>query len=216
MDTGHAYSHWGLVVTMVAISLFFLLSFIPMRTRLGRRSGGTLLAFLIALFTEMYGFPLTIYLLAHFVGIHIPLDHVSGHLLGDLLTYLGLGNGWIIVMVISNLLLLLGMWLIMTGWQLVYRAEGQLVTSGIYAYIRHPQYTGIFVITLAFMIQWPTLATLLLWPFVMFMYVRLAKWEEADLLKAFPDEYAQYAKYVPRFIPHLWHHRSATGKVSSN
>ncbi len=200
---GYAYGSWGIVITMVLISLFFIFKFIPMRTRLGKRSGGALIAFIVALFAEMYGFPLTIYLLSHFVGIEIPFNHISGHLLGDLITYLKLGNGWFIVMLVSNVLLVIGIWVVSAGWELVYKSEGKLVTHGVYAYIRHPQYTGIFIITLAFMIQWPTLATLVLWPFVIAMYVRLAKQEEKDVTQQFPEEYREYMQRTPRFFPKL-------------
>lgn len=197
----YAYGSWGMVITMALISAFVILRYLPATTRLGKRSGGALIAFIVALFAEMYGFPLTIYLLGHFVGIEIPFDHVSGHLLGDLVTWLGLGNGWLIVMLLSNALLLVGLLLIMEGWKLVYRSEGELVTHGVYAHIRHPQYTGIFVITLAFMIQWPTLATLVLWPFVIAMYVRLARREERDVMAEYPEAYAAYKDRVPAFIP---------------
>lgn len=161
-DKHYAYGAWGLVITMILISLFCLFRFLPIRTRMEKRSGGALIAFLVALFAEMYGFPLTIYLLSHFVGLQIPLDHISGHLFGDLITWLGLGNGWFIVMLVSNVLLILGFWIISAGWEQVHKSEGRLVTGGIYAYMRHPQYTGIFVVTLGFMIQWPTLTTLIL------------------------------------------------------
>jgi len=199
----YAYGAWGIVISMILISLFFIVRFLPNRTRMERRSGGALIAFLVAVFTEMYGFPLTIYLLTHFVGIPIPLDHISGHLLGDLITWLGLGNGWFIVMLVSNVLLILGIWLISAGWEQVHQSEGTLVTDGIYAYMRHPQYTGIFVVTLAFMIQWPTLTTLVLWPFVITMYVRLAKREEQDVLAKYPEEYREYMKRTPMFFPKL-------------
>lgn len=200
---GSAYGNWGIAITMIVVSLFFIFKFIPMRTRLGKRSGGALITFVVALFAEMYGFPLTIYLLGHFVGIEIPLDHVSGHLLGDLLTRLGLGNGWAIVMILSNVLIILGIWLVSAGWERVYESQGGLVTDGIYRYVRHPQYTGIFVITLGFMVQWPTLATLILWPFVIGMYVRLAKREERDVLEKHPDEYPPYMERTPMFFPSL-------------
>jgi methanethiol S-methyltransferase len=203
MNGEYAYGNWGLVVTTIGITLFFLFKFIPVAARQGKRSGGALIAFFVALFTEMYGFPLTIYLLAHFFGIRIPFDHISGHLLGDLITYLGLGNGWFIVMLVSNVLLISGIWLISAGWDKIYQAEGGLVTDGIYGYVRHPQYTGIFIITLAFMIQWPTLTTLILWPLVIVMYVRLARREEQEVLKKFPEEYSEYMRQTPMFFPRM-------------
>jgi protein-S-isoprenylcysteine O-methyltransferase Ste14 len=198
---GYAYGNWAIVVTMVLISLFFIFRFLPMRTGMHKRSGGALIAFIIALFTEMYGFPLTIYFLGHFLGIRIPLDHISGHLLGDLLTYLGLGDGWAIVMIVSNVLIFVGIWLVSAGWEQVYRAQDRLITTGVYAYMRHPQYTGIYIITLGFMIQWPTLITLILWPFVIGMYYRLAKREERDALEKFPSDYRRYMEQTPMFFP---------------
>lgn len=205
-DEGFAYGNWGIAITMVAIALFFILKFVPMNTRPSRRSGGALIAFIIALFAEMYGFPLTIYFLSHFVGIKIPLDHVSGHLLGDFITWLGIGNGWAIVMILSNVLIILGIWLVSAGWERVYESKGGLVTDGVYQYMRHPQYTGLFIITLGFMVQWPTLATLILWPFVIWMYVRLARREERDVLNQFSDAYRAYMKQTPMFFPHLFRH----------
>ena len=116
---------------------------------------------------------------------------------------------------VSNLLLLIGVVLIVEGWKLVYRSGGALVTHGVYRWMRHPQYTGIFVITLGFMIQWPTFPTLILWPFVMGMYVRLARREERDALNAFPDEYEAYREQVPMFVPRLTDLRRAVGEASS-
>ncbi|HPF34949.1 MAG TPA: isoprenylcysteine carboxylmethyltransferase family protein [Candidatus Krumholzibacteria bacterium] len=214
MHAGYAYGRWGLVVTMAVIVLFFLLRLVPMKTRLGKRSGGALIAFVTALFAEMYGFPLTIYLLGHFLGVRIPLDHINGHLLGDLLTYAGLGNGWVIVMVVSNLLLVAGVWIISSGWDAVYHAQGGLVTSGFYSHVRHPQYSGIFLLTIGFMIQWPTLATLILWPFVIVMYRRLAKQEEKDALAEFGDEYRRYMATTPMFIPRIHRTRHAGAAAS--
>lgn len=203
-DSGYAYGSWGIAVTMIAVSLFFLFRFIPMHTKLGKRSGGALVAFFVALFAEMYGFPLTIYLLSHFFGVRIPLDHISGHLLGDLITWTGLGNGWAVVMIASNLLIIAGIWIISAGWERVYQSEGGLVTDGPYQYVRQPQYAGIFLITLGFMIQWPTLATLILWPFVIWMYVRLARREERDVLAEHPDQYRAYMDRTPMFVPRLF------------
>lgn len=201
--SGYAYGHWGIVITMIMISLFFIFRFLPMRTSMHKRSGGVFIAFIIALFSEMYGFPLTIYFLTHFLGLKIPLNHISGHLLGDLITYLGLGNGWFIVMLVSNILIILGIWIISAGWESVYQSEGRLVTDGIYRYVRHPQYSGIYIITLGFMIQWPTLTTLILCPFVIWMYYKLARKEEQEALKKFPEQYCKYMHRTPMFFPKL-------------
>ncbi len=214
MNDAYAYGAWPIVITMVLVSTFFIARFLPMRTAMQRRSGGALIAFVVALFTEMYGFPLTIYLLSAFFGLEIPFDHVSGHLLGDLITYLGLGNGWAIVMVVSNVLIIAGIWLVSAGWEQVYRAGDRLVTDGVYAYVRHPQYTGIFVITLGFMIQWPTLPTLILWPFVIRMYVRLARREEQDVLATLPEAYRQYMSRTPMFVPRFGGPTGATTHTS--
>lgn len=203
MAEEYAYGHWSIAVTMIVVSLFFIFRFLPMRTSMQRRSGGALIAFIVALFTEMYGFPLTIYLLGSWLGIPIGFDHVSGHLLGDLISHLGLGNGWVIVMLASNVLIVVGIAVISSGWDRVYAAGEGLVTDGIYAHVRHPQYTGIFVITLGFLIQWPTLVTVVLWPFVIRMYVGLARREERDVLLKYPEDYREYMRRTPMFVPRL-------------
>ena len=149
----------------------------------------------------MYGFPLTIYLLSSFFGVKIPLTIKGGHLFGELLDYLGLVGGWIIVMIISSILIAIGIWLVVNGWKKVYYSKGKFISSGIYSKMRHPQYAGILLISLGFLIQWPTLITLILFPFLIVMYYRLAKREEKDIEKEYKHEYLNYKKKVPMFIP---------------
>jgi protein-S-isoprenylcysteine O-methyltransferase Ste14 len=120
-----------------------------------------------------------------------------------MITYLGLVKGWFIVMLVSNILIFLGIWIISAGWEMVYKSEGKLVASGIYRYVRHPQYAGIYVITLGFMIQRPTITTLILWPFVIWMYYKLAQKEEQEALEKFPEQYNVYMKKTPMFFPKL-------------
>jgi protein-S-isoprenylcysteine O-methyltransferase Ste14 len=213
MTSDYAYGHWSLVIVSVGLVFFFVSKYIPIRTRLEKRSGGVLAAFIVALFTEMYGVPLTIYFLSTRFGIEIPFTHKYGHLLAYLLTYIGLDilYGWILVMIVSNVLIVIGMIWITRGWKQVYSSDGELVTTGIYARMRHPQYSGIILAATGFIIQWPTLLTLILFPFVVRMYNQLAMREERDVEEKFQDEYRDYRRRVPAFVPRVIPaHRSRT------
>ena len=205
MNQDYAYGQWPLVAGMIIVALFFITRYIPVKTKFEKRSGGMLYTFIVALFAEMYGFPLTIYILSTQFGLKIPLTHSYGHLLAYLLTFLGIkiGYGWAFVMIVNNILIVIGLLWITRGWDQVYRSDGALVTTGIYARMRHPQYSGIILVAIGFMIQWPTLVTLFLFPFLIVMYYRLAMREEADVEEVFREEYEEYKMSVPAFIPRI-------------
>ena len=91
------------------------------------------------------------------------------------------------------------------AWKDLYAAQTRhiLATTGIYDYVRHPQYIGFIIIMLGFLLQWPTLLTLLMIPLLVVMYVRLARMEERDALREFGDQYRAYMQRVPAFLPRL-------------
>ena len=203
---GYAYGMWTVVIFNVGLFLFFVFSFIKPKTNMEWRSMGAFAAFIVALFTEMYGFPLTIYFLSSWMGksypVLNPFSHSHGHLW---LVLLGLGDSKIamtILHIVTNVMIFYGLYVMQNGWVLIHAAKGKnLVTDGVYAHVRHPQYSGLFLITLGFLIQWPSILTLIMWPILMFTYYRLAMREEKDVEKIFGKQYEEYRKNVPAFIP---------------
>lgn len=151
----------------------------------------------------MYGFPLTIYLLTGFQGIDLPLTGFSGHLWATMLGYGA--TGAMLEMMLGGVFIVVGLALLIRGWVQVYRTslEGKLATQGIYGVVRHPQYTGIMLAVFGQVIHWPTVITLLLFPLIVWAYVRLAKREESALTERFGEEYQTYRQRVPMLFPRL-------------
>ena len=204
-----AYGLWMLVVLNTAVFLLFAFSFTRPRTKRDWRSFGMFAAFIVALFTEMYGFPLTIYLLSGWLSSNFPginlLSHDSGHLWSTLLGWQG-DPHFNPFHLLSYVLIGGGFILIASAWDVLYKAqrEQRLATTGPYARLRHPQYVGFVLIMLGFIVQWPTLISLVMLPVLIFMYVRLARREERDALSVFGDEYLAYAQGTPAFVPRVY------------
>jgi methanethiol S-methyltransferase len=203
-----AYGLWSLVVIDIAIFAIFAYSFTRPRTARDWRSFGAFSGFLVALFVEMYGFPLSIYLLSGWLQRRYPgldlLSHDAGHLWGTLLGWRG--NPHLNPLhLLSDLLIAAGFILLARSWPVLYAAQqhGRLATTGPYAYVRHPQYAAFIVIMLGFLLQWPTLLTVIMFPLLAGAYVRLARREEAEVRATFGDVYARYAAVTPAFVPHI-------------
>jgi protein-S-isoprenylcysteine O-methyltransferase Ste14 len=201
-----AYGLWFLVVINVAVFAIFAYSFTRPRTARDWRSFGAFTGFLVALFVEMYGFPLTIYLLSGWLQRRYPgldfLSHDTGHLWPTLLGWRG--NPHLNPLhLLSSVFIAGGFILLAQSWPVLYAAQQrqELAATGPYAYVRNPQYVAFIIIMLGFLLQWPTLLTLVMFPILTWAYVRLARREEQEVRATFGDIYARYAAVTPAFFP---------------
>ncbi len=202
MINKYAYGLWGAVIFNIFIFGGFVYLVFRPQTKRDWRTMGVFTSFLVALFAEMFGFPLTIYLLTSVLGSRYPVLDPFTHLNGHLWVALAGGSErlYVILHPLSNLLIFVGLAVIAVGWKGIHRGEGELVTTGIYKYVRHPQYTGFMIIILGFLLQWPTIITVIMAPILIITYRRLARREEAVMFKEFPGEYQQYCEQVPAFF----------------
>ena len=203
-----AYGLWSLVILNSAIFIMFAYSFFKPATTRDWRTFGAFAAFIVALFVVMYGFPLTIYLMSGWLQTKYPgldiLSHNSGHLWSTLLGEKG-DPHFGVLHIASYIFLGLGFMLLSNSWNVLYHAQRRnaLAVAGPYARIRHPQYVAFVLILLGFLLQWPTVLTLLMFPVLLVMYGRLAVTEEAEMRAQFGDAFDTYAGRTPRFFPHI-------------
>jgi protein-S-isoprenylcysteine O-methyltransferase Ste14 len=205
--TGYGYGLWFLVVFNSLLIIFFAASFFHPQSKRDWRALGGFSAFVVALFTEMYGYPLTVYLLSGPLSGLIPgvnLSHNSGHLWNDLIGWKG--DAHVSPFHLASYVFIGGgFWLIAAGWKHLYEAQKahRLATTGPYADVRHPQYAGFMLIMVGFLLQWPTFATLLMFPVLLVVYRKLAIREEREVAAEFGPEWQAYAVELPRFVPRL-------------
>ena len=203
--TDYGYGLWVLVVFNSLLFIIFAASFFHPQSRRDWRILGGFSAFVVALFTEMYGYPLTVYLLSGPLAGLIPgidLSHDSGHLWNDLIGWKG--DAHVSPFHLASYAFIGGgFWLIAAAWKHLYAAqkERRLATGGPYAHIRHPQYTGFILIMIGFLLQWPTFATLAMFPILVYVYRRLAIREEREVAVAFGSAWSSYAAATPRLVP---------------
>ena len=191
---------WGIALIVIVVASWLLYRYLAPKTWKEWASAGVIQAFIIALYAEMYGFPLTIYLLVRFFGLDA--TNLNASLWS---TLLGVGEmGMMISMILGYILLFVGFGIFMQGWREVHRArkEGRLVTDQLYGLVRHPQYTGLFIAIFGEgIVHWPTIFSVGLFPIIVFAYYLLARSEERKVEEEFGDEYRAYRKRVPMFIP---------------
>jgi len=207
-EAAPAYGLWGIAILNIAVFLAFAFSFYTPRSARDWRTFGAFSAFIVALFVEMYGFPLSIFALSGWLAARYPgvdfLTHNGGHFWH---TVFGLrGDPHLDVFhIVSNVLIFGGFVVLSLAWQVLWDAQRRrrLAVAGPYRFVRHPQYAAFIAIMLGFLLQWPTLPTLVMFPILVVMYVRLARKEEADTRAAFGAEYDRWAAVTPRFVPRL-------------
>jgi protein-S-isoprenylcysteine O-methyltransferase Ste14 len=208
MPESNGYGLWLFALANAALFIAFAFSFARPLTGRDWRSFGAFSAFIVALFAEMYGFPLTIYLLAGWLQSRWPdvawFSHDAGHL-PEMLLGFRVNPHFGPFHLASAVMILGGFWLVAAAWPVLWAAvqQGKLATTGIYAHLRHPQYAGFILILTGFLFQWPTLITLVMYPVLVLMYVRLARREEQEALARFGEAYTEYMRRVPGWFPRL-------------
>ena len=220
MQSSDGYGLWLLAALNAAVFIMFAWSFFKPVTKRDWRSLGLYSSFIVALFAEMYGFPLTIYLLSGWLTASFPgvnwLTHDAGHALEMLF-------GWRAnphfgpFHLLSFVFIFAGFALLARSWPLLFEAQREqtIAVTGPYAHVRHPQYDGFILIMLGFLLQWPTLLTLLMFPILVFAYTRLARSEERDALARFGQEYRRYIEVTPAFLPRRRRDRVAPGNATT-
>jgi len=201
MESTKETGYWQLTILMVVIASWLLYRYVAPKGWREWSRAGLVQAFIIALYAEMYGFPLTIYVLSGYLGLDIPWLHQSGHLWATLFGWGDLGAT--VEMLFGYTFVFFGISLLIEGWREVYaaRREGRLATDRLYSVVRHPQYSGIFVAIFGQLIHWPTIPTLVLFPAILWAYYRLARREEAQMIERFGEEYLAYGRRIPMFSP---------------
>jgi protein-S-isoprenylcysteine O-methyltransferase Ste14 len=202
METLKSHFHNWFGVIFFAVLYGIVLLFIPFYKKMDTKPRGTYIAFIIAFALEMHGIPFSMYLISWIVGHNLPEGILWGHTLISSIGFAG--------MYINIAFAVIAFAMILNGWYNIYKkywskekGKGALVTTGIYRYIRHPQYAGLLLMSLGMIIEWATLPMLILYPIMVFLYVRLAKKEERDMLNEFGDAYRAYMKRTKRFIPFI-------------
>lgn len=191
---------WGLAVIVTVTVSWLLYRYLAPQSWKDWARAGVVQAFIVAFYAEMYGFPLTIYFLARYFGLDVAWGE-GGNLWAQ---FFGTPAAHVVAMILGYTIVFGGATLVAEGWRQIHQArrEQRMVTDGVYARMRHPQYTGLFLIVFGEgIVHWPTIVSVAAFPVIVLAYTLLARKEERQMLEIFGDEYREYQRRVPMFIP---------------
>ncbi|MBS4539357.1 isoprenylcysteine carboxylmethyltransferase family protein [Clostridium sp. D2Q-11] len=198
--SNHFHNWFGVLFFIILYGIVIL--FIPFYRKMDKKPIGTYIAFVIAFAIEMHGIPFSMYLISGVLGKNLPEGVLWGHTLFSSVGHLGL--------YISYICSIIALFLILNGWHNIYKnywsksdGKGELVKTGVYKHVRHPQYTGLLLLSFGMIANWATLPLLIMYPVMIGMYVRLAKREEKDMIMEFGNKYREYMKSTKMFIPYI-------------
>jgi len=208
-DVWAHFGNWWAVALWGAFYAAFLV-FLPFYRKAQRKPAGAFAAFVLAYALEMFGIPLSLYVVLWATGSTLPEGFLWGH---SLVSYVGLAGTYACVACTFA-----GGALIVAGWRRIHRdywgaeeGKGRLVREGLYSWIRHPQYAGFLLISLGLLLEWANILMLVLFPVLCALYYRLARREEAEMARAFGDEWIEYKERTGMFFPRLRRRASSRG-----
>ena len=194
--------NWTFVIISIAFFSIFIL-FLPYRGRLSKRPASVYLAFIVALYVEMYGIPFTAYIFLWILGPEAGKIYTFEYLLSQWMGETFTTIFMYVIYPIATAIIVIGLLIIIFGWKAIHENKGAMVTTGIYSHVRHPQYLGFLMLTFGMNLEWTTFFTLLLYPVIVVLYYRLARSEEKYSIEVYGDVYKEYMNKVPMLIPRL-------------
>jgi protein-S-isoprenylcysteine O-methyltransferase Ste14 len=181
---------FGLWLFFVVASLNLILLTRSEIGKLNWKSKSIYIAFMISLFTEMFGAALIVYLFSPFIKYPLLTPIYNVYIFPP------------IVKILSFNLIFLGIVLIIIGWREIYNSEG-IVTKGLYKFIRHPQYLGFILLATGWIFAWPTVIVLILYPFLVGIFLYQAVSEDKLLENKYKSKFVNYKKRTGFILPKL-------------